>query len=485
MGSCRSGFFVESKCRKDREDAILKDLVQERLEAMTIDAFERSLSARTRGPVITPDHRLYDSARALFNGMLDRRPRVIFRPADTDDLVAAVRWASESDVAIAVRGGGHSVAGHSMPDDGFVVDLSRWRSATVDPERRIAEAEGGCLLMDLDVATAGHGLAAPSGTFFDTGIGGLTLGGGISHIIASEGFGCDALIGAELVTADGRVVDVDEARQPDLLWALRGGGGNFGIVTRFRYRLTPIPQMYSGSLSYRGPAVGEVLARLFELDASASDELVTQAIVFWSAEDGGPIVRVNVDWRGDPGDGDAAIRELRADPVPFLTNLRPMTWLQAQARFTPIPFGLRHYWKGHLVREASPGLADAIITAAEGSGDDGFILVELIHGAAHRIPEDSAAFGGRRAVANVTALSIWRDAGGDEAGIEWARRAARLFEPWSLSGGGYLNYPEVDQTAARVAAAFGPEGFARLREIKRTWDPDNRFRHNANIVPAR
>ncbi len=442
---------------------------------MTIDALERSLSARTRGPVIAPDHRLYDSARAVFNGMLDRRPRLIFRPADMDDLVSAVRWASESDVAIAVRGGGHSVAGHSMPDDGFVIDLSRWRSATVDPERRIAEADGGCLLMDLDVATAGHGLAAPSGTFVDTGIGGLTLGGGISHIIASEGFGCDALIAAELVTAD---------RQPDLLWALRGGGGNFGVVTRLRYQLTPIERMYSGSLSYRGPAVGEVLTRLFELDASAPDELVTQAIVWWSDEDGGPIVKVNVDWRGEPDDGDAAIRELREHPVPFQTNLRAMTWLEAQARFIPIPFGLRHYWKGHLVREASAGLADAVITAAEGSGDDGFILVELIHGAAHRIPDASAAFGGRRAVANVTALSIWREAGGDEAGIEWGRRAARLFEPYSRSGGGYLNYPEVDQTAARVAAAFGPERFAKLREIKRTWDPDNRFRHNANIVPA-
>ncbi|TAL08016.1 MAG: FAD-binding oxidoreductase [Chloroflexota bacterium] len=451
---------------------------------MTIDAFERSLADRTRGLVIAPDHRQYDSARSLFNGMLDRRPRLIFRPADMDDLVSAVRWASESDLAIAVRGGGHSVAGHSMPDDGFVIDLSRWRSATVDPGRRIAEAEGGCLLMDLDAATAGYGLAAPSGTFIDTGVGGLTLGGGISHIIASEGFGCDALIGVELVTADGRVVEVDEEREPDLLWALRGGGGNFGVVTRFRYRLTPLERMYSGSLSYRGPAVGAVLARLFELDTSAPDELSTQAIVFWSDEDGGPIVRINVDWRGEPDDGDAAIRALLVDPVPFATTLQPMTWLQAQARFTPIPFGLRHYWKGHLVSQAPAGLADAIITAAEGSGDEGFILVELIHGAAHRIPDDSAAFGGRRAVANVTALSIWQDAGGDEAGIAWGRRAAGLFEPYSLSGGGYLNYPEVDQTAARVAAAFGPERFARLRTIKRTWDPDNRFRHNANILPA-
>lgn len=451
---------------------------------MSIEAPERSLAALTRGPVIGPGHPHYDGARALFNGMLDRRPRLIFRPADVDDLVAAVRWASDADLSIAVRGGGHSVAGHSMPDDGFVIDLSRWRSARVDPARQIAEAEGGCLLVDLDVATAGHGLAAPSGTFFDTGIGGLTLGGGISHIVASEGFGCDALIGAEVVTADGRVVEVGETTEPDLLWALRGGGGNFGIVTRFRYRLTPIQTMYSGSMSYRGPALHDLLTRLFELDASGPDELVTQVIVWWSEEDGGPIVKVNIDWRGEPEAGDVAIRELRDHVACFQTNVQPMTWLQAQARFTPIPFGLRHYWKGHLVREAGSGLANAVLAAAEGSGDEGFILVELIHGAAHRIPEASAAFGGRRAVANVTALSIWRDASGDEQGIEWGRRAARLFEPYSLSGGGYLNYPEVDQTAARVAAAFGPERLADLRRIKKVWDPSNRFRHNANIAPG-
>ena len=440
--------------------------------------------ARTRGQVITPDHPRYDVARALFNGMLDRRPRLIFRPLDTDDLVSAIRWASEGDVAIAVRGGGHSVAGHSVPDDGFVIDLSGWRSVTVDPGRQIAEALGGCQLMDLDVATAGYGLAAPSGTFLDTGVAGLTLGGGISHIIASEGFACDALIGAQLVAADGRLVDVDESTEPELLWALRGGGGNFGVVTRLRYRLSPVARMYSGYLSYRGAGVEQVLARLFELDAVAPDELVTQAVVWWSEPDGGPIVKVNVDWRGEPAAGEAAIRQLREHRALFEASVRPMSWLEAQARFTPIPFGLRHYWKGHLVREAPSGLADAVISAAEGSGEDGFVLVELIHGAAHRIPRASAAFGGRHAVANVTALGIWSQARDDERGIGWARRAATLFAPYSLSGGGYLNYGEVDETATRVAASYGPETFARLRQVKRTWDPLNRFRFNANIPPA-
>ena len=446
-----------------------------------MEARARSLMARTRGQVITPEHPEYDSARAIFNAMPDPHPRLIFQPTDLDDLVAGVRWASETDVAIAVRGGGHSVAGHSMPEDGFVIDLSRWRRASVDPERRIADAEGGCRLMDLDVATAGHGLAAPSGTFLDTGVAGLTLGGGIGHIIASEGFACDALDGAQLVTADGRVVEVDESCEPELLWALRGGGGNFGIITRLRYRLTAVRQVYSGYLTYRGDALPDVMASLFELDREAPDELVMQGVA-WS-EDGTPCLKVNVAWRGEPVSGDAIIRDLREHPALVEANLRRMSWLELQARFTPIPFGLRHYWKGHLVREGSRDLAEAVIAAAEGSGDDSFVLVELIHGAAHRIPAESAAFGGRRAIANVTALGIWRDAAEDAAGIAWARRGASLFEPYSLSGGSYLNYPEVDQSAARVAAAYGVETFARLRRIQGELDPANRFRYNANIPP--
>lgn len=336
--------------------------------------------------------------------------------------------------------------------------------------------------MDLDVATSAHGLAAPSGTFLDTGIGGLTLGGGISHIVASEGFACDALIGAQLVTADGRIVEVDDATQPDLLWALRGGGGNFGIVTRFRYRLTRIGPMYAGGLVFRGATV-DVLARLFTLDRDAPDELVLKANV-WSEADGSQIVKVNVAWRGDRDAGEAAIRELTAHPALVEANLRPMSWLQLQALNTPWPHGLRHYWKGHLVREATSGLAEAIATAAESSGDEGFILVEMIHGAAHRVPAESAAFGGRRAIANVTALGIWERPQQDDEVRAWARRAAQLFAPYSLAGAGYLNYAEVDQTAERVAAAFDPKTFDRLRAIKRTWDPDNRFRYNANIPPA-
>ncbi len=443
-----------------------------------------SLASRVRGRVITAADAGYDEARTTFNGMIDRRPRFIVRPVDPRDVVEAVRWAGEVDLPIGVRGGGHSVAGHSMPEDAVVIDLSGWRGVRVDPVRGTAEALGGSLLMDLDVATSAHGFAVPSGTFFDTGVAGLTLTGGISYLVASEGFACDALIGAELVTADGTIVEVDEEREPDLLWALRGGGGNFGVVTRLRYRMATVARMYGGLLRYRGDGIEDALQRLFELEHDAPDELVTGAVVGRAVDSGEPAMTAILAWRGDAASGDAAIRSLRDHPTLAEDDVHPLSWLQLQALSTPMPFGLRHYWKGHLVREATPGLAAAIVEAGSTAGATDGVLVELIHGAAHRIPAESAAFGGRRAVANVTGLAIWADPAEDDPRVAWARGAAAAFEPFSLAGASYLNYPETDQPAARVAAAFGPESFARLRQIKRRHDPENRFRFNANIPPA-
>jgi FAD/FMN-containing dehydrogenase len=443
-----------------------------------------ALAGRVRGRIIAPGDASYDAARETFNGMLDRRPRLIVRPVDTADIAAAVRWAGEVDLPVGVRGGGHSVAGHSMPDEALVIDLSGWRGVRVDPGRRTADALGGSLLMDLDAATSAHGCAVPSGTFFDTGVAGLTLSGGIGYLVASEGFACDALVGAELVTADGSVVEVDETREPDLLWALRGGGGNFGVVTRLRYRLTTVERMYGGLLRYRGDGVGDAIERMFELDRTAPDELVLQAVAWHSAETGAPALTAIVAWRGDAGSEAAAVRPLREHAALYESDLRPMSWLQMQALNTPMPFGLRHYWKGHFVRETTSELAAAIVGATASARSDDFVLLELLHGAPHRIPADSAAFGGRRAVANVTALAIWSDAAEDADRMAWARAAAASFEPFSLSGGGYLNYPEVDQSSARVAAAFGPPAFDRLRRIKGRHDPANRFRFNGNIPPA-
>jgi FAD/FMN-containing dehydrogenase len=442
-----------------------------------------ALRRSTRGEVIEPDDAGFEAAREAYNAMATGRPAVIFRPSDLSDVVAAVRWAADTDVAIGVRGGGHSVAGHSSPEAALLIDLSRWRGATVDPAARTADALAGSRLMDLDAATYAYGLAAPSGTFIDTGIGGLTLSGGISWLLSSEGYACDALIGAQVVTADGDVLEVDDKTDPELLWGLRGGGGNFGVVTRLRYALTEVPAMFGGRLRFRGPGLMDAILRTFEIDAAAPDELVL-AIVAWRAEDGSPAISVNVGWRGDPDEGMAAVHALATHPACYETDLKAMNWLQQQTLYQPIPFGLRQYWKGHLLGQLDDSLAEALITSAAEATDESFALVELIHGKAHRIPEEHAAFGGRRAVANATALAIWEDASDDGTEIGWARRFAERVSPHSIRGGGYLNYAELDQSVSRVEAAFPPESWTRLRRLKQRLDPMNRFAFNANIPPA-
>jgi FAD/FMN-containing dehydrogenase len=286
-----------------------------------------------------------------------------------------------------------------------------------------------------------------------------------------------------MVTIDGDVIEVDDQHEPELLWGLRGGGGNFGIVTHLRYALTPVPRMYGGALRFRGSGIRDVIMRVFEIEATAPDELVL-AVVAWRADDGSPGISVNFAWRGDPDAGAAAVRALTSHPALFESDVKAMSWLQQQAQYEPIPFGLRQYWKGHLVGTVDETLADALVAAASDASGSSFTLVELIHGMAHRIPAASAAFGGRAAVANVTALAIWDDAEADQREIAWARRMADSVAHLSLRGGGYLNYPELDQTAARVAAAFPSETWQRLRQLKRRFDPSNRLRFNANIPPA-
>jgi FAD/FMN-containing dehydrogenase len=451
---------------------------------MTVPTGLNGLRSRTRGRLLAQDHPSYEASRRTFNAMAGGRPLAILQPEDVADIVAAVRWAEDADVGIGIRGGGHSVAGHSAPDGALLIDLSTWRGAEVDPAGRTAVALAGSRLMDLDAATAAHGLAAPSGTFVDTGIGGLTLGGGISFIVASEGFACDALLGAELVTAAGDVVDVDAEREPDLLWGLRGGGGNFGVVTRLRYRLTDVTQVAAGRIRFRGAGVQRVLERIIALEQEAPDALTVQVIAWRSPDDGTPGLTLLVVWRGDAAGGAAAVADLVADPCHLDGEVRAMSWLQVQGMNPPIPFGLRHYWKGHLVRETPAALADAVLESAAETEGRSVVLLELIHGAARRIPAASAAFGGRAAAANVTALAFWGDPGADEQQVAWARRASTRFDRFSLRGGGYLNYAELDQSASRVAAAFGPESFEQLRRLKRLHDPANRFRFNANVPPA-
>src|ERR671936_202643 len=289
-----------------------------------------ALRRRHRGPVIGPDDAGYDPARLTFNGMVDRRPHLIARPLDVDDVEAAISYAVEADLPIAVRGGGHSVAGHCMGEGSVVVDLRLQRSVSVDPDARTATCGGGALWEDLDPACLRHGLATPGGTFGDTGVAGLTLGGGIGHLIGLHGLTLDNLLAATVVTADGEVVGASDDENADLFWALRGGGGNFGVVTDFTFRLHPVGQLLGGQLVYRLEDASDVIRKWRELMASAPDELACFAFVARSAirEEEGAIVAVA--YFGDVDDGDAVVAELLDDPEPLANTLRPMYYAELQ-----------------------------------------------------------------------------------------------------------------------------------------------------------
>jgi len=436
------------------------------------------LRQRHRGPVIGPDDAGYDPARITFNGMIDRRPALIARPLDVADVVAAVAYAVEADLPIAVRGGGHSVAGHCIGDGGVVVDLRLMRSASVDPDARLATCGGGALWEDLDPPCLRHGLATPGGTFGDTGVAGLTLGGGIGHLIGLHGLTLDNLVSVTVVTAPGDVVQASEDENAELFWALRGGGGNFGVVTDFTFRLHPVGRLRAGQLVYDLGDAEEVVAKWRDLMAGAPDDLATFAFIAQSSasEAQGAIVAV-----ADFGEhGDDAIAELLSDPEPIANTLRPMYYAELQEIFGRMPFGLRNYWSGRFLR----GLPDELIRLSAGhlrNGVAGSIMFEPIFGAAARVPPEATAFAGREAKYNATFIATWEDAAEDERRIAAARGFSALLEPWA-TGGGYINYAS-ESVGDGLETEYGAERFARLREVKRQYDPDNRFRFNHNISP--
>ena len=458
---------------------------------MTIDPSVVSRATLPTGALLPGDPG-YDEARISFNGMIDRRPAAIVTCASTDDVVAAVRAARAAGLPIAIRGGGHSVAGHGLADGALVVDLRGMRAVTVDPERKVARAGGGALWEDVDPATVAHGMATTGGTFGDTGIGGLTLTGGIGYLMGTHGFTCDNLVAAEVVTADGDVVTAGPDGDPELLWALRGGGGNFGVVTEFVYAIHPLGPLQMGGISVPLRHAREALAAADSLARTAPPEanvfLVGPAydLVDGAPPDPGtapPVVRIVLAFQGSAADGEELIRPLRA--LPGATGgIIPATYQELQGRTGKLPFGLRHYWKGHFVRELDGPAIEAVVTAMETTpAGHSFILLEAITGQARREPVGGAAFGQREATWNVSALAIWEDPADDDAHRDWARRMADGLTGSSLTGAGYVNY-STEETPGRVRAAFGDGRWDRLVAVKRRYDPDNVFCFNHNIRPT-
>ncbi|GAC1654140.1 MAG: FAD-binding oxidoreductase [Candidatus Dormibacteraceae bacterium] len=428
----------------------------------------------------------YDERRATFNAMIDRRPARIVSCSTVGDVVAAVRGARADGLPISIRGGGHSVAGHCIGDGAVVVDLRGMRRVDVDPDRRRAIAGGGTTWEEYDTATQRYGLASTGGTFTDTGIAGLTLGGGIGHLQGRLGLAVDCLSGAWLVTADGEVVHTSEDEHPDLFWAIRGGGGNFGVVTDFEFRLHPVTELYGGMIAYPASAATEVLALARDLALRAPDELVLTTVIGTNRASGKDAAVVSACYQGGKAEGERAVASLRQSSLPVMVDaLRPLTYAEMQATFPLLPFGFRHYWKGHFLT----GLSDELIGELEQSfwrrPRPGFaaVLVEFISGAPTRVGSEEMAFNQRDARINASALGVWQDPAQDDAHMAWARESAAKLEP-SATGASYVNYMADDEPAARVRAAYGDAKFARLRQIKRRYDPDNVFRFNQNIPPA-
>ena len=444
----------------------------------SLDELGRSLA----GSVIGPADAEYDAARRCYNALVDRRPAVIARCTAAEDVAQAFEFARAQELEVAVRGGGHNPAGHCVADGALVIDLSPMRSVEVDGDARIARSGGGATWLDFDAATQAFGLVTPGGVVGSTGVAGLTFGGGIGHLTAQYGLTCDSLIAAEVVTPDGVVVRAGPDENPELLWGLRGGGGNFGVATRLEFRLYPLERVVGGTLAYGGEGVREGLRRFRDVASTAPRELSCQAGLSVD-ESMAPTLGVYPCYTGSNGDPEE-LQALRAAPGLVDDGVGPRSFLEQQLLFDS-PYGEnRHYWKGHFVRELPDELLDGLVERLVVLGrPPGGILIESLHGAPKDADPASGALGFREAAFNVSAMATWQDASLDEEHIQWARDTAAVIEPWSVSGG-YANYMQADEPLERVRAAFGAEAFDRLRALKSRYDPDNVLRRNQNIPPA-
>jgi FAD/FMN-containing dehydrogenase len=453
-----------------------------------------ALAERLAGKVIAPDHPEYETARQVWNGMIDKRPAAIARCAEADDVAAAVRFAAEHGLPLAVRGGGHNVAGTAVVDDGLVVDLSAMRAVTVDPTRRTVHVEGGATWADVDRVTAPLGLAAPGGVVSETGVAGLALNGGVSHQRRRDGMTADNLVSAEVVLADGRRVRASADEHADLHWALRGGGGNFGVVTSFELRLHELgPEIFALNVAYPVEEAARVLAAWRDAVADAPDELSTAGFV-WSLPDvdalpealrGRPYVGIAGMWAGDPAEGERATRALRELATPLLDMSGPMAYLDFQRSLDPFfPAGARYHWKAlYLDGFSDDAITTTVHWAERRPSNDTLVIVRHCGGAIARVGAEETAFGDRSSEWMLSIDSTWGDPADDETNVAYTRAFWRAAVPFS-DGKTYFNFPGLlEEGDAAVRTSYGAN-HARLARIKAAYDPANRFRLNQNIRPA-
>ena len=444
-------------------------------EAM-LSALE-ALTDEILGEVILPTGDEYDEARALWNGAHDRRPHAIVRPRGAVDIVAAMRYAREHELAIAVRGGGHHVAGHGSVDGGVVIDMSLMRGVWVDRERQVVHVQGGALWADVDRATQQYGLAVPGGTISNVGVAGFTLGGGIGHLSRAHGLSADNLVAVELVTSAGRVVTASAEEHKSLFWAVRGGGGNFGIVTSFSFALHEVgPELWAGPIVYRIEDAGKVLRAVRDLLAWAPNELnVSAAIVQIEAR---PVLALNVTWTSDPAAAGSAVRPLREAATPIMDGYGPTTYLALQSASDHLaPAGRRAIETSAFLGELTDETIDELVAhgALAPAGTSRLALIPL-NGAIADVPGPATAFGGRGAKWLAAASAVWDDPAADETGRTWVD-GLHVAAAGDSMGVGYVNMLADDRPS------YPSWTRAKLRAVKGTWDPENVFRSNHNVLP--
>jgi hypothetical protein len=461
------------------------------------EARVRKFDANMRGDLIHPGDSGYDEARAVWNGMIDRYPALIARPVSVEDVVTAVNFARDNNIVLAVRGGGHNVAGHGTVDGGLVIDLSLMKDVLVDPEARTARAGGGATIGDLDRATQQYGLATPMGVVSATGIAGLTLGGGLGWLRNKYGLSADNLISAQVVTADGRIVTASQRENEDLFWGLRGGGGNFGIVTEFEYRLYPVgPEVAFTFVLHdgQGDRLKEAIRFYRDYAATAPDEvssLAASGIVplhpeaFPESIHGRPFVLFGAMYAGPPAQGERVMQPLRDFGQPLIDFSGIMPYLEAQQIFdADYPDGMRYYWKSLNLTRLDDEVIDRFVEHAR-LQPSVFSTTDLWHigGMMARVNPEESAFNGRQAAFVLNPEANWEDPAGDEANITWVREFIQAMQEFS-DGGRYLNFAGFQEEGDdMMRKAFGPQ-YARLAALKKKYDPTNLFSLNQNIKPG-
>jgi FAD/FMN-containing dehydrogenase len=453
-----------------------------------------TLESRLAGESITDRHPAYDRARRVWNGEIDRRPAMIARCAGPADVVACVNFAREQQLPLAVRGGGHGVAGHALCGGGLVIDLSALKRIEVDPENATVRAQGGCTLGELDRETQRCGLATPLGVVTKTGIAGLTLSGGMGWLRRKHGLSCDNLVSAQVVTADGRLITASEAENADLFWAIRGGGGNFGVVTSFDYRLHPVgPEVFASFVLYPVERAADVLRFCERYLAEAPEELapigilgrVPEAGDFPAEAQGKPYVALLAAYPTDAAEGERVGRPLRelGDPIADLSGA--MGWTEAQAMLDEdYPDGWRYYWKSVNVPELSDAVIDRLVEhAAAAPSPHSTLDIWYQGGAMARVGEQETAFANRSEPYLIGIEANWEEEMGSDKNVRWVRDVFADIQSFSR-GGVYLNFPGFLEEGERLMREGYGRNYDRLVEVKTTYDPTNLFRLNPNIAPT-